>query len=68
MARPELKPFRVMIPGGFEATLMLSQETAERDYPTAREVKPGVVETKQAAPKRAPRPKSTRTKSETKKS
>jgi len=68
MARPELKPFRVMIPGGFEATLMLSQETAKRDYPTAREVKPGAVETKQAAPKRAPRRKTTRTKPETKKS
>lgn len=55
MRRPELKPYRVMIPGGVETTLMLSEATASTEYPTAREVKPGVVETKKPAVKRTSR-------------
>lgn len=55
MRRPELKPYRVMIPGGVETTLMLSEATASSEYPTAREVKPGVVETKKSAAKRTSR-------------
>lgn len=55
MRRPELKPYRVMIPGGVETTLMLSEATASTEYPTAREVKPGVVETKKPPAKRTSR-------------
>ena len=55
MRRPELKPYRVMIPGGVETTLMLSEATASTEYPTAREVKPGVVEAKKPAAKRTSR-------------
>ncbi|MFS0142382.1 hypothetical protein ACL1FJ_11650 [Corynebacterium striatum] len=32
---------------------MLSRETAERDYPTAREVATGGIETKDGAPKKS---------------
>lgn len=50
MAESELRPYRVVLRSGLETTLLLSEETAERDYPTAREVKVTPVETK--APRR----------------
>lgn len=31
----ELKPYRVRLACGLETTLMLSEETVKRDYPTA---------------------------------
>ncbi|APT92696.1 hypothetical protein CPHO_07095 [Corynebacterium phocae] len=48
-----LKPFRVRLASGLETNLMLDPETALSRYPDAREVKPGVVETKAPAVKKA---------------
>ncbi|HAT1360267.1 MULTISPECIES: hypothetical protein [Corynebacterium] len=53
MAESDLRPYRVVLRSGFETTLMLSRETAERDYPTAREVATGGIETKDGAPKKS---------------
>lgn len=43
-----LKPYRVTLPSGLTTVLQLSEETQQRDYPDAVEVKIGAPEVKDA--------------------
>lgn len=43
-----LKPYRVKLPSGLTTVLQLSEETQQRDYPDAVEVKIGAPEIKDA--------------------
>lgn len=48
------KPFRVTLPNGLTTVLLLTPETAARDYPNAVETKLGPVPVVKDAPKKKP--------------